>query len=441
MLRNDKRKWTPGATAGIAVTAVLLAGAVASYFLIKLHSAHKHRKDRSNGAKNSLYSLPITMPRVSKERPPDSFVTHLWHPPLHQIKPDRTSRRKSCSEGNGILLAAKLYFASDLLAATNNFGDENLIGEGSLGRVYRAKLPDDQVVAVKKIDMADLALCEEDEFLELISNSSHLRHPNITCLLGYCVDQGLYALLYEYVGHGTLSDALHFSNDNSQIPLSWKRRMSIAHGVTQALEYLHCTSSPPVAHGNLKAANVLLDDKLIPHLSDCGLTGLRPYTGFKSKIPEIPIHGKGYNAPESSIPGSDKTKSEVYSFGVMLLELLTGKNALDSSIDGEEQSLVEWASSRLQSMTLLEEIVDPAIRGTIPKKGLSFFADIVSRCTQAEPELRPQMPEITDLLVQLVQRTSFSDVEGQADLENELSNQSFWTTYSHFDQGPLPPAI
>ncbi|CAN1326622.1 Protein STRUBBELIG-RECEPTOR FAMILY 8 [Linum perenne] len=174
-------------------------------------------------------------------------------------------------------MTATSYTVATLQTATNSFSQEFLIGEGSLGRVYRAEFPNGKTMAVKKIDNAALSLQEEDDFLESVSNMSRLRHPNIVSLVGYCVEHGQRLLVYEYIGNGNLHDILHFADEDGK-KLNWNARVRVALGTARALEYLHEVCLPSVVHRNFKSANILLDEELNPHLSDCGLAALTPNT-------------------------------------------------------------------------------------------------------------------------------------------------------------------
>ncbi|RRT44511.1 hypothetical protein GW17_00015716 [Ensete ventricosum] len=158
---------------------------------------------------------------------------------------------------------------------------------------------------------------------------SRFRHPNIVTLSGYCVEHGQRLLVYEYIGNGTLHDMLHFANDTSNT-LSWNARVRVALGTARALEYLHEVCLPSVVHRNLKSANILLDEELNPHLSDCGLAALTPST--ERKVSTEVVGSFGYSAPEFALSGAYTVKSDVYSFGVVMLELLTGRKPLDRSI-------------------------------------------------------------------------------------------------------------
>ncbi|XP_021720364.1 protein STRUBBELIG-RECEPTOR FAMILY 7-like [Chenopodium quinoa] len=292
----------------------------------------------------------------------------------------------------------KSYSIADLQMATGSFSVENLIGEGSIGRVYRAQFDDGKVLAVKKIDSSVLANHPED-FTEVVASISKLHHPNVTELVGYCSEHGQHLLMYEFHKNGSLNDFLHLDDEYSK-PLTWNTRVKIALGSARALEYLHEVCSPSVVHQNFKSENILLDVELNPHLSDCGLANLLPNAN----------QAINHNAcaPEVADSGQYTLKSDVYSFGVVMLELLSGRKPFDSSLPRAEQSLVRWATPQLHDIDALTKMVDPALEGLYPVKSLSRFADVIALCVQPEPEFRPPMSEVVQALVRLVQRANMS---------------------------------
>ncbi|OAY66271.1 Protein STRUBBELIG-RECEPTOR FAMILY 8 [Ananas comosus] len=470
---HNKHRKKVGIAVMVGVVGSLFVIAVISaiVFIINARRYHKNNPYWSKSSSESLCSLPITAPA----EPRIHFEECIWDAPsmtgvqppplLHQIKSEKISTRRSSVKRSKNLVTAKLYSASEILAATKNYCSEGLIGKGLIGRVYRAEFPDGQILAVKKIDMIELTLYEEDEFLDVIWSISRLKHRHISTLLGYCVEQGQHVLVYEYAKNGSLDDVL-FSPISKCKDLSWKARLRIALGVAYALEFMHCICSPPVAHGNVKATNILLDDKLMPHISDCGLTVLTHLVSAKQKAAGKLVGSKGYAAPEIATPGVDKKKSDVYSFGVVLLELLTGRRAFDRqaasitlrrsymlvfvlflfliascspSREEEQQFLVNWASLHLHDLSSLEGITDPQIRGNIPLRALSRFADIISLCIQPLPEFRLSISEVTERLVRLVRKMGQHDRPSTADHSDpDVSNFSFRTTLPYFDPSTSP---
>lgn len=175
-------------------------------------------------------------------------------------------------------------------------------------------------------------------------------------------------------------------------------RIKIALGSAKALEYLHEVCEPPVVHKNFKSTNILLDDNFEPLVSDCGFATLLS-DSFATQL------SNGYGAPELEL-GTYTQQSDVFSFGVVMLELLTGRRPYDRTRPRGEQYLVRWAISQLHDIDALSKMVDPSLNGSYPSKSLSHFADIISLCVQAEPEFRPPMSEIVQKLLNMMQKES-----------------------------------
>ncbi|XP_020102842.1 protein STRUBBELIG-RECEPTOR FAMILY 8 [Ananas comosus] len=408
---DTKQGLTAGSVTGIVVGSVFGALCVLLVIVFGLFSVHKKRngvRNDANDSSASVASLSVrtygaTSKEAQVERLHGASMTSLKPPPAEKIVADRVDTKHGSGRRPRSPITATSYTVASLQIATNSFSQDCLVGEGSLGRVYRAEFPNGKVLAVKKIDSAALSLQEEDNFLEVVSNISRLRHQNIVSLVGYCVEHGQRLLIYDYTGNGTLHDMLHFGDDGSK-NLTWNTRVKIALGTARALEYLHEVCLPSVVHKNFKSANILLDEELNPRLSDCGLAALTPNT--ERQVSAEIVGSFGYSSPEFAMSGVYTIKSDVYSFGVVMLELLTGRKPLDSSRTRSEQSLVSWAIPQLHDIDALAKMVDPALNGMYPVKSLSRFADIIALCVQPEPEFRPPMSEVVQQLVRLMQRAS-----------------------------------
>nr|GLL34770.1 protein STRUBBELIG-RECEPTOR FAMILY 3-like [Ipomoea trifida] len=295
------------------------------------------------------------------------------------------------------------YTIASLQQYTNSFSQDNLIGTGTLGTVYKAELPRGKLLAVKKLDKRVCNQQKDYEFIDLVNNVDRIRHANVVELMGYCAEHGERLLVYEYCNNGTLQDALH-NNDEFKKNLSWNMRITMALGAARALEYLHESCEPPVVHRNFKSANILLDNELAVHVSDCGLA-LLISSGAVSQLSGQLLTTYGYGAPEFE-SGIYTLKSDVYSFGVVMLELLTGRMSYDRTRSRGEQFLVRWAIPQLHDIDALTGMVDPSLNGKYPIKSLSHFADIISRCVQQEPEFRPPMSEVVQDIIQMIRRES-----------------------------------
>ncbi|XAR49819.1 Non-specific protein-tyrosine kinase [Bertholletia excelsa] len=404
-----------GAIAGIVIS-ILVVGAVVAFFIVK------RRSKRSSADIENLGNQPFSplganeVQEVKSIQNSNPIDTKTFDPPASlNLRPPPLERHKSFDEDDfskkpvvtkkayTTPINAISYSIADLQMATDSFSVENLVGEGSIGRVYRAQFDDGKVVAVKKINSSALPNHLSEDFVDIVSDISRLHHPNITELVGYCSEHGQHLLVYEFHKQGSLHEYLHLKDEYSE-PLTWNSRVKIALGTARALEYLHEVCSPSVVHKNIKSANILLDMEMNPHLSDSGLAS------FISDADQALNHnaGSGYSAPEVAMSGQYNMKSDVYSFGVVMLELLTGRKPFDSSRPRTEQSLVRWATPQLHDIDALSKMVDPGLKGLYPIKSLSRFADVIALCVQPEPEFRPPMSEVVQALVTLVQRANMS---------------------------------
>ncbi|XP_042513258.1 protein STRUBBELIG-RECEPTOR FAMILY 2 isoform X2 [Macadamia integrifolia] len=443
--RHKHERLGPAGIACMVGGGTLLATCAALIIAVHINRSRSRKLESLKRDDSSLQTLPLSTTAVhcaSNAPEMNSQNSACGSPPMinsWRILSVRHNRnegvgRISFSGSTRNLPIAKRYTLADIQSATNSFHEENILGEGSLGSVYKAEFPDGQILAVKSIKTVPLSLHEEEQFLDVIWKVARLRHPNITTLLGYCIEHGHHLLVYEYVRNLSLDDVLHC---DTYMPLSWSLRVRIALGIARALEYLHTSCFPACPHCNLKAANILLDDDLMPRLCDCGLAILRPLTSntVKLKASEMAINCTVYVAPEHGQPRVDNKKSDTYAFGVLLLELLTGRKPINRS--SEEQCLVKWASLHLHDNKSLEEMVDPTIKRSFSSKDLSLFADIISLCIQPDPEFRPPMSEIVDYLVSLDQSMSIGERSLDYCNEVEASERSFLSTNTRFRSSPL----
>ncbi|XP_050214659.1 protein STRUBBELIG-RECEPTOR FAMILY 8 isoform X2 [Mercurialis annua] len=400
-----------GSDKGMAVGTLvgIIVGAIFLFFIALLAVVFiRKQKRKAAGATTSRGSRSAGATDINTEIQEQrvksiAAVADLQRPPAENAVIEKLQGHSGSIKRMKSPITATSHTVASLQTATNSFSQEFLIGEGSIGRVYRGEFSNGKTMAIKKIDNAALSLQEEDNFVEAVSNMSRLRHPNIVSLAGYCAEHGQRLLVYEYIGNGSLHDILHFADDDGKT-LSWNARVRVALGTARALEYLHEVCLPSVVHRNFKSANILLDEELNPHLSDCGLAALTPNT--ERQVSTQMVGSFGYSAPEFALSGVYTVKSDVYSFGVVMLELLTGRKPLDSSRVRSEQSLVRWATPQLHDIDALAKMVDPSLNGMYPAKSLSRFADIIALCVQPEPEFRPPMSEVVQALVRLVQRAS-----------------------------------
>ncbi|KAL8171820.1 hypothetical protein V2J09_023624 [Rumex salicifolius] len=288
----------------------------------------------------------------------------------------------------------KTFSFRELAMATKNFRQECLLGEGGFGRVFRGMIQaSGQVVAVKQLDRNGMQ--GNKEFMNEAVKLSLLNHANLVNLIGYCADGDQRVLVYEYVPEGSLEQHL-FGGDPEMKPLDWSTRMNIASGAAQALEYLHEKANPPVIYGDFKSSNVLLSEKFEPKLSDVGLSKFGGGDGMNEQGSRM-MATYGYSAPEYS-KGEVTLKSDIYSFGVVLLELITGRRAIDTSRPTDEQNLVTWAQPYFRDPKRFSEMSDPKLNKQFPATSLNQAVGIAAMCIQDEPMVRPLISDVTSVL-------------------------------------------
>ncbi|PSR92940.1 Serine/threonine-protein kinase, partial [Actinidia chinensis var. chinensis] len=308
-------------------------------------------------------------------------------------KPQPSADQASTIDNKNI--AAKTFTFRELAAATKNFRQECLLGEGGFGRVYKGTLQSSgQTVAVKQLDRNGMQ--GNKEFLVEVLVLSLLHHPNLVNLVGYCADGDQRLLVYEYMPLGSVEHHLHDIAEDKK-PMDWSGRMKIASGAAQGLEYLHEKANPPVVYRDLKSSNVLLDEEFNPRLSDYGLVKLG-LGGSKMHVTPRVMGTYGYCAPEYERTGELTLKSDVYSFGVVLLELITGRRAIDTTRPTLEQNLVSWAQPFFRDPKRFPEMADPLLEGKFPVKSLNQAVGVAAMCLQEEPSVRPLISDVVAAL-------------------------------------------
>ncbi|RCV24077.1 hypothetical protein SETIT_5G056100v2 [Setaria italica] len=296
---------------------------------------------------------------------------------------------------------AIIFPLHQLADATKNFSQDCLLGRGGFGCVYKATLSDGQVVAVKQLDLNGLQ--GNREFLVEVLMLNLLHHPNLVNLFGYCVDGDQRLLVYEYMPLGSLEDHLHDLAPDQE-PLDWKTRMKIAASAAAGLEYLHDEAHPPVIYRDIKPSNILLGEGYHAKLSDFGLAKLGP-VGDKTHVTTRVMGTHGYCAPEYFLTGQLTIKSDIYSFGVVFLELITGRRPNDSNRPPEEQDLVAWARPLFKDQRKFSRMADPLLHGRFPRRGLYQALAIAAMCLQEKAKHRPPIREVATALSYLASQT------------------------------------
>ncbi|XP_038985230.1 inactive protein kinase SELMODRAFT_444075-like isoform X2 [Phoenix dactylifera] len=280
---------------------------------------------------------------------------------------------------------------AELELATGGFSRANFLAEGGFGFVYRGMLPDGQAIAVKQHKMAssqgDLEFCSEVEVL------SCAQHRNVVMLIGFCVEDKRRLLVYEYICNGSLDSHLYGCNEK---PLEWSARQTIAVGAARGLRYLHeeCRVGC-IVHRDMRSNNILVTHDFEPMVGDFGLARWQPDVdhGLETRA----IGTFGYLAPEYAETGQITEKADVYSFGVVLMELISGRKAVDISRPRDQRCLAEWARPLLDECAI-DELVDPRLGNCYSEYEVCCMLYAASLCIRREPHARPRMSQVLHIL-------------------------------------------
>ncbi|KAL9377205.1 hypothetical protein Peur_031325 [Populus x canadensis] len=298
----------------------------------------------------------------------------------------------------------RAFTFDQLKAATFNFRSDIVLGKGGFGNVYKGwlkeKVPSQDTrkwpIAVKRLDASSKQ--GHRQWQAEVGFLARLSHPNIVKLVGYCREKEEYLIAYEFMQKGSLN--YHLFGKGSKRLIPWEKRAKIATGMAQGLNYLH-TLEKPIIFRDFKSSNILLDESYAPKISDFGLAKWAPATG-DSYITGQVVGTKGYAAPEYVRNGKLYIKSDVYSFGVVLVEMLTGLRVIDINRPPAQHNLVKWIKPKLSERSQLKHIMDPRLEGKYPPRLASRMALIAVPCLCDEPQFRPSMKEVSDMLEGIV---------------------------------------
>uniref|UniRef100_A0A2N9F2B8 non-specific serine/threonine protein kinase n=1 Tax=Fagus sylvatica TaxID=28930 RepID=A0A2N9F2B8_FAGSY len=321
----------------------------------------------------------------------------------------------------------KDFTFGEMVMATNNFNSSTEVGEGGYGKVYKGVLADGTVVAIKRAQEGSLQ--GETEFLTEIELLSRVHHRNLVSLIGYCDEESEQMLIYEFMSNGSLRDHL---SAKSKEPLSFAMRLRMALGSAKGILYLHTEADPPIFHRDIKASNILLDSKYTPKVADFGLSRLAPVPDIEGEVPahvSTVVKGTpGYLDPEYFLTRKLTDKSDVYSLGVVFLELLTGMQAISHG-----KNIVREVNAKYQS-GMIFSVIDGRM-GSYPSECVVKFLALALKCCQEETDARPSMAEVVRELDSIWLMMPDSDIRSAdpmiANAEKEVTPPSSSSTVKH----------
>ncbi|KAI8566818.1 hypothetical protein RHMOL_Rhmol02G0071600 [Rhododendron molle] len=291
--------------------------------------------------------------------------------------------------------SCRSFSLDEVLIATNNFDDALVIGIGGFGKVFKGFIDDSAtMVAIKRLNAESKQGAVE--FWMEVKMLSKLRHANLVALIGYCNECQEMILVYEYIALGTLADHLYklktTESNTSFSPLSWEERLDMCIGAARGLDHLHSGTSQSFIHRDVKSTNILIDENWVAKISDFGLS--KGPTSHSITHISTEVKGTfGYLDPDYYRTLRLTAKSDVYAFGVVLLEVLCGRPPVDSKLDSEQIGLIYWAKQCFKKGKFAE-VIDPSLSGQIAQPCLKSFVVLAKNCLSESPRSRPSMAQV-----------------------------------------------
>ncbi|XP_010246967.1 PREDICTED: receptor-like kinase TMK4 [Nelumbo nucifera] len=401
-LLGAHRGTSPGLIAGIVIVSLVFL-AIAFFVYYKYYVNKRSQK---------IEPVESSHANANEEGKSGMFATSGFGGGSEHYSNEDASSDIRFFEGGSVVIPIEV-----LRQITNNFSEEKELGRGGFGIVYKGEMKDGTQVAVKRMESSLMGTKGMNEFQSEIAVLSKLRHRSLVALLGHCINGNERLLVYEYMPQGTLGEHLFEWKTRRYPPLTWKQRVAIALDMARGVEYLHTLAQQSFIHRDLKPTNILLGDDMRAKVADFGLVKNAPDGNFSI---ETRLAGTfGYLAPEYAATGRVTTKVDVYAFGVVLMEIITGRKALDETMPAESCHLVSWFRR-----ILINKDIRSAIDSTLDPDDETFasickVADLAGHCTAREPFQRPDMGHAVNVLCPLVEQWKPSSSPDDDDDDDE----------------------
>ncbi|KAH6820968.1 proline extensin-like receptor kinase 1 [Perilla frutescens var. hirtella] len=331
---------------------------------------------------------PTSPPVISSNSQPSTMVVSTT-PPFFSSSLNSLEALPQTDPHTSLYSTKTTFTYEELALATDNFSDNNLLGQGGFGYVHKGVLHDDRDVAIKQLKVGSGQ--GEREFQAEVGIISRVHHSHLVSLFGHCISGTRRLLVYEYVPNQTLEFHLH---GKGKSPINWATRMKVALGSAKGLAYLHEDCHPKIIHRDIKSANILLDENFEAKVADFGLA--RFYSDTDTHVSTRVMGTFGYLAPEYALTGKLTDKSDVFSFGVVLLEIITGRRPIDKSQNYLDDNIVDWARPLLSQAlenNNFDFVVDPRLQKDYDSIEMARMVACASVCVRHLARRRPKMSQ------------------------------------------------
>ncbi|XP_062008357.1 proline-rich receptor-like protein kinase PERK1 isoform X1 [Rosa rugosa] len=385
-----------GVIVGVAIGGFSVLVVVAIIFFV--YRRRKNRLARANESGQQPKDDQLKGPPQNLQQnyaPPSADKVEMFPMPTHSRKPSSTgSGYGSDKPPPAFGFSESTFTYEELVMATNGFSNDNLLGQGGFGYVHKGILPNGKVVAIKQLKAGSGQ--GEREFQAEIEVITRVHHRHLVSLVGYCISGAQRLLVYEFVSNSTLEFHLH---GKGRPTMTWPTRMKIAVGSAKGLAYLHEDCHPKIIHRDIKSANILIDDNFEAKVADFGLAKLALDTD--THVSTRVMGTFGYLAPEYASSGKLSDKSDVFSFGVVLLELITGRQPIDKTHSFTDDSMVEWARpllARALEKGNFDGLVDERLQNDYNSSEMACMIACAAASVRHSARRRPKMSQVVRAL-------------------------------------------